>query len=145
MKNVLADLHNLISELEDSGLTAEASTLQNVFIKVAEDMGDEDMGTGEGDLANDVAALLESHSLSDVLMELAKQSEGGDNISEMASGDNPFRDKPFMVNTDAARKLRKFGPIPDQGTRKTEEEIRRKGGALGDPRGPFDTYGDDSY
>lgn len=145
MKNVLADLHNLISELEDSGLTAEASTLQNVFIKVAEDMGDEDMGTGEGDLANDVAALLESHSLSDVLMELAKQSEGGDNTSEMAFGDTLGRDKPFMVNTPDARKLRKFGPTPTQGTDATLKMIGDMGGAVDDNRPPFDTYGDDSY
>jgi hypothetical protein len=35
MRQVLAELHSLITELEDQGLVAEASTLQDVFVKIA--------------------------------------------------------------------------------------------------------------
>ena len=42
MKQVLAELHSLINDLEDQGLTAEASSLQDVFVRVAQE-ADEDM------------------------------------------------------------------------------------------------------
>lgn len=83
MKNVLAELHSLINDLEDQGLTAEASTLQEVFVRVAQeaDMGDEDAmeePAEDDDLANDVAGLLKSHSAADVLAEIAKQMSASD-------------------------------------------------------------------
>lgn len=99
MKTVLAELHELINDLEDQGLTAEASTLQEVFVRVAEeaDMDGMDEPTDD-DLANDVAALLKSHSASEVLSEIANQMSGngaGDSNSETSSfafGDEPGSD-----------------------------------------------------
>jgi hypothetical protein len=80
MKTVLAELHELINDLEDQGLTAEASTLQEVFVRVAQeaDMDEMEEPTEDDDLANDVAGLLKSHSASEVLAEIAKQMGGGD-------------------------------------------------------------------
>ena len=42
MKKVLAELHELINDFEDKGLTAEASSLQDVFVRVAQE-ADEDV------------------------------------------------------------------------------------------------------
>lgn len=80
MKTVLAELHELINDLEDQGLTAEASTLQEVFVRVAEeaDMDEMEEPAEDDDLANDVAGLLKSHSASEVLAEIAKQMGGAD-------------------------------------------------------------------
>ena len=80
MKNVLAELHELINDLEDQGLTAEASSLQEVFVRVAEEADMDEMAepTADDDLANDVAGLLKSHPAAEVLAEIAKQMGGAE-------------------------------------------------------------------
>lgn len=85
MKKVLAELHQLINNLEDYGLIAEASTLQEVFVRVAQEADIKD------DLKNDVKNILESHSAPEVIAELAKQMAGGDDTKTMsfAYGDEP--------------------------------------------------------
>jgi len=87
MKTVLAELHELINDLEDQGLIAEASTLQEVFVRVAEeaDMDEMEEPTEGDDLANDVAGILKSHSASEVLAEIAKQMGGKDSADETSS------------------------------------------------------------
>ena len=87
MKTVLAELHELINDLEDQGLTAEASSLQEVFVRVAQEADMDEMAepTETDDLANDVAGLLKSHSAAEVLTEIAKQVNLADNIQT----DNP--------------------------------------------------------
>lgn len=87
MKTVLAELHELINDLEDQGLIAEASTLQEVFVRVAEDaeMDAMEEPAEDDDLANDVAGLLKSHSASEVLAEIAKQMDGGAEAGETSS------------------------------------------------------------
>jgi hypothetical protein len=90
MKKVLAELHSLINDLEDQGLTAEAYSLQDVFVRVAQE-ADEDMDNSdaeqevEDDLANDVAGLLKSHSASEVLAEIAKQMSATDSADKTSS------------------------------------------------------------
>ena len=81
MKKVLAELHELINELEDNGLIAEASSLQEVFVRVAQEADVKD------DLANDVENVLKSHSAAEVLAEIAKQ---------MASESEPESDTQTM-------------------------------------------------
>lgn len=85
MKKVLAELHELINELEDNGLTAEASSLQEVFVRVAQEADIED------DLKNDVKNILKSHSAPEVIAELAKQMADGDDTKTMsfAYGEEP--------------------------------------------------------
>jgi hypothetical protein len=85
MKKVLAELHELINEFEDQGLTAEASSLQEVFVRVAQEANTED------DLSNDVENILKSHSIAEVLAEIAKHMDGGDKTqtSSFAFGDEP--------------------------------------------------------
>lgn len=85
MKKVLAELHELINNLEDHGLIAEASTLQEVFVRVAQEADTKD------DLKNDVENILKSHSAPQVIAELAKQMAGGDDTKTMsfAYGDEP--------------------------------------------------------
>jgi hypothetical protein len=86
MKKVLAELHQLINSLEDHGLTAEASSLQEVFVRVAQEANTED------DLANDVASILKSHSAAEVVAEIAKQmasAEEDAQTSSFAFGDEP--------------------------------------------------------
>lgn len=78
MKKVLAELHELINELEDNGLTAEASSLQEVFVRVAQEADTKD------DLANAVENVLEKHSAPKVIAELAKQMAGGDDTKTMS-------------------------------------------------------------
>ena len=87
MKTVLAELHELINDLEDQGLVAEASTLQEVFVRVAEeaDMDEMEEPAEDDDLANDVAGLLKSHPAAKVLAEIAKQMGGGDAAGETSS------------------------------------------------------------
>jgi len=87
MKTVLAELHELINDLEDQGLTAEASTLQEVFVRVAEeaDMDEMEEPADDDDLANDIAGLLKSHPAAEVLAEIAKQMGGGDAAGETSS------------------------------------------------------------
>ena len=89
MKKVLAELHELINELEDNGLTAEASSLQDVFVRVALEADVKD------DLANDVENVLKSHSAAEVLAEIAKQMasesepESDTQTMSFAYGDEP--------------------------------------------------------
>ena len=86
MKKVLAELHQLINSLEDHGLTAEASSLQEVFVRVAQEADTED------DLANDVESILKSHSAAEVVAEIAKQMAGAEEdtqTSSFAFGDEP--------------------------------------------------------
>lgn len=85
MKKVLAELHELINNLEDHGLIAEASTLQEVFVRVAQEADTKD------DLKNDVKNILKSHSAPEVIAELAKQMAGGDDTKTMsfAYGEEP--------------------------------------------------------
>jgi len=78
MKKVLAELHELINELEDNGLTAEASSLQEVFVRVALEADTKD------DLKNDVENVLKSHSAPKVIAELAKQMADGDDTKTMS-------------------------------------------------------------
>jgi hypothetical protein len=91
MKTVLAELHELINDLEDQGLTAEASTLQEVFVRVAQeaDMDEMEEPTEDDDLANDVAGLLKSHSAAKVLAEIAKQM-GGEGASDASDETSSF-------------------------------------------------------
>jgi len=81
MKKVLAELHELINNLEDHGLIAEASTLQEVFVRVAQEADTKD------DLANAVENVLEKYSAAEVLAEIAKQ---------MASESEPESDTQTM-------------------------------------------------
>lgn len=92
MKKVLAELHELINDFEDQGLTAEASSLQEVFIKVAQEADVED------DLANDVENILKSHSIAEVLAEIAKRVETPKNTKTMsfAFGDEPDGTEPVQ-------------------------------------------------
>ena len=100
MKTVLAELHELINDLEDQGLIAEASTLQEVFVRVAEDA---DMDTmeepAEGDgLSDGVADLLKDHSAAEVLTEIAKQMGGAEEApaTDTETMSFAFGDKPGM-------------------------------------------------
>jgi hypothetical protein len=91
MKQVLAELHSLISDLEDQGLTVEASSLQEVFVRVAQEAETDD-------LANDVKAILESHPVAEVIAEIAKQMDSGaekdSETSSFAYGDEPGVQEP---------------------------------------------------
>ena len=115
MKKVLAELHELISDFEDQGLTAEASSLQKVFIKVAQEADTED------DLANDVENILKSHSISEVLAEIAKRVETPKNTKTMsfAYGDEPagygFGNEPkdVIINEFVNQAKRKYMSIDD--------------------------------
>ena len=91
MKTVLAELHELINDLEDQGLTAEASTLQEVFVRVAEeaDMDEMEEPADDDDLANDIAGLLKSHPAAKVLAEIAKQM-GGEGASDASDETSSF-------------------------------------------------------
>ncbi len=79
MKKVLAELHELINDLEDQGLTAEASSLQEVFVRVAQEADTED------DLANDVESILKSHSAAEIVAEIAKQMAGAEKDTQTSS------------------------------------------------------------
>ena len=111
MKTVLAELHELINDLEDQGLTAEASSLQEVFVRVAQEADMDEMAepTADDDLSNDVAGLLKSHSAAEVLAEIAKQMGGAEEAPaadtetmSFAFGDDP------MSRDDIVRKYSKM-------------------------------------
>ena len=142
MKKVLAELHSLINDLEDQGLTAEASSLQDVFVRVAQE-ADENMDDSdaeqevEDDLANDVAGLLKSHSAAEVLAEIAKQM-GNDDTSEMAfRGYNKSRLRGFpdirAIQNDLAKK-----PYPDYGTRRNLSDVGMSPDDMHPDQGGFD-------
>ena len=91
MKQVLAELHSLINDLEDQGLTVEASSLQEVFVRVAQE-ADEDMDEKEDDLPKMVADVLAKHSVPEVIAEIANQMEDDKEDTQTMSfpaGDEP--------------------------------------------------------
>ena len=91
MKQVLAELHSLINDLEDQGLTVEASSLQEVFVRVAQE-ADEDMDEKEDDLPKMVADVLAKHSVPEVIAEIANQMEDDKEDTKTMSfafGDEP--------------------------------------------------------
>jgi hypothetical protein len=83
MKKVLAELHQLINSLEDHGLTAEASSLQEVFVRVAQK-------TDPNDLSEKVTDLLGKYSAPELIAALAEQMEGKDTKTmSFAFGEEP--------------------------------------------------------
>ena len=112
MKNVLAELHELINDLEDQGLTAEASSLQEVFVRVAQEADMEEMAepAEDDDLSNDVAGLLKSHSAAEVLAEIAKQMGGAEEapMSDTETMSFAFGDEPEMSRNDIVSKYSKM-------------------------------------
>jgi len=103
MKTVLAELHELINDLEDQGLTAEASSLQEVFVRVAQEA--DEAPAENDDLANDVAGLLKSHSAAEVLAEIAKQMGGAEEApaSDTETMSFAFGDEPGVDDAKANR------------------------------------------
>lgn len=136
MKNVLAELHELINDLEDQGLTAEASSLQEVFVRVAEEADMDEMAepTEDDDLSNDVAGLLKSHSAAEVLTEIAKQMGEAEEApaTDTETMSFAFGDKPEMSRDDIVRKyssmyLRSNGMLsPSDLAAKASEETGTK-------------------
>jgi hypothetical protein len=106
MKTVLAELHELINDLEDQGLTAEASSLQEVFVRVAQEADMDAEPAEDDDLSNDVAGLLKSHSAAEVLAEIAKQMGGAEEApaSDTETMSFAFGDEPEMSRDDIVRK-----------------------------------------
>jgi hypothetical protein len=83
MKKVLAELHQLINSLEDHGLTAEASSLQEVFVRVAQE-------ADPNDLSEKVTDLLGKYSAPELIAALAEQMEGKDTKTmSFAFGEEP--------------------------------------------------------
>jgi hypothetical protein len=83
MKKVLAELHQLINSLEDHGLTAEASSLQEVFVIVAQE-------ADLNDLSEKVTDLLGKYSAPELIAALAEQMEGKDTKTmSFAFGEEP--------------------------------------------------------
>ena len=105
MKNVLAELHELINDLEDQGLTVEASSLQEVFVRVAQEADMDAEPAEDDDLANDVAGLLKSHSAAEVLAEIAKQMGGAEEApaSDTETMSFAFGDEPGVDDAKANR------------------------------------------
>jgi hypothetical protein len=110
MKHVLAELHELINDLEDQGLVSEASSLQEVFVRVAEDMemaNDDSMEEPEeddsSDLAGAVAKLIDENGAAAVLQAVAEAMGGadsgaGDEDGETSSFANELPDsKPSIL------------------------------------------------
>jgi len=83
MKKVLAELHELINDLEDQGLTAEASSLQEVFVRVAQE-------ADPNDLSEKVTDLLGKYSAPELIAALAEQIDSKDTKTmSFAFGDEP--------------------------------------------------------
>lgn len=110
MKTVLAELHELINDLEDQGLTAEASSLQEVFVRVAQEADEMAEPAESDDLANDVAGLLKSHSAAEVLAEIAKQMGGAEEApaADTETMSFAFGDEPEMSRNDIVKKYSKM-------------------------------------
>jgi hypothetical protein len=146
MKTVLAELHELINDLEDQGLTAEASSLQEVFVRVAQEADMDEMAepTETDDLANDVAGLLKSHSAAEVLTEIAKQMSGAEEapMSDTETMSFAFGDEPEMSRDEIVRKyssmyLRSNGRMdPSELAAKASEETGTNVRAEEITRGP---------
>ena len=124
MKNVLAELHELINDLEDQGLTAEASSLQEVFVRVAQEADMDEEPAADDDLSNDVAGLLKSHSAAEVLAEIAKQMGGAEEAPaadtetmSFAFGDEPakldYQKRKEIVDDYTSAALRSEGTMSD--------------------------------
>jgi len=146
MKTVLAELHELINDLEDQGLTAEASSLQEVFVRVAQEA--DEAPAENDDLANDVAGLLKSHSAAEVLAEIAKQMGGAEEApaSDTETMSFAFGDEPEMSRDDIVRKyssmyLRSNGMLnPSELAAKASEETGTDVSAGEITRGPGYNY-----
>lgn len=83
MKKVLAELHQLINSLEDHGLTAEASSLQEVFVRVAQK-------ADPNDLSEKVTDLLGKYSAPELIAALAEQMDSKDTKTmSFAFGNEP--------------------------------------------------------
>lgn len=83
MKKVLAELHQLINSLEDHGLTAEASSLQEVFVRVAQK-------ADPNDLSEKVTDLLGKYSAPELIAALAEQMDSKDTKTmSFAYGEEP--------------------------------------------------------
>ena len=141
MKKVLAELHQLINNLEDHGLIAEASTLQEVFVRVAQEADTKD------DLKNDVENILKSHSAPEVIAELAKQMAGGDDTKTMsfAYGDEPgpepapYRAPAHTIMNEFISQAIKGDMSPDDAYFFMNERLQSNGrGTISKPQ--FDTY-----
>ena len=136
MKTVLAELHELINDLEDQGLTAEASSLQEVFVRVAQEADMDEMAepAETDDLSNDVAGLLKSHSAAEVLTEIAKQMSGAEEAPaadtetmSFAFGDEPEMSRDDIVRKYSSRYLRSNGMMdPNELAAKASEETGTK-------------------
>ena len=135
MKNVLAELHELINDLEDQGLTAEASSLQEVFVRVAEEADMDEMAKpAEDGLSDGVADLLKDHSAAEVLTEIAKQMSGAEEAPaadtetmSFAFGDEPEMSRDDIVRKYSSRYLRSNGMMdPNELAAKASEETGTK-------------------
>lgn len=114
MRQVLAELHSLITELEDQGLVAEASTLQDVFVKIAAE--DDDSA-----FQADFDAMMGKYGAAKILSALADamgdDDMGGDDEDDTASfafGDEPGVDGPSrnkIVGKYSAMYLRSNGTM----------------------------------
>ena len=112
MKTVLAELHELINDLEDQGLTAEASSLQEVFVRVAEEADMDEMAeptAGDG-LAKKVADLLEIHTAAEVLAAIAEQMGGAEEApaADTETMSFAFGDEPMSRDEIVAQKRTKY-------------------------------------
>lgn len=106
MRQVLAELHSLISELEDQGLVAEASTLQDVFVKIAAE--DDDSA-----FQADFDAMMDKYGAAKILSALADamgdDDMGGDDEDDTAAfafGDEPGVDGPSRDEIVAKHRTR---------------------------------------
>ena len=110
MKKVLAELHQLINSLEDHGLTAEASSLQEVFVRVAQK-------ADPNDLSEKVTDLLGKYSAPELIAALAEQMDSKDTKTmSFAFGDEPAgygnESKDVIVNefVDQAKRNELYDP-----------------------------------
>ena len=110
MKKVLAELHQLINSLEDHGLTAEASSLQEVFVRVAQK-------ADPNDLSEKVTDLLGKYSAPELIAALAEQMDSKDTKTmSFAFGDEPAgygnESKDVIVNefVDQAKRDELYDP-----------------------------------
>ena len=110
MKKVLAELHQLINSLEDHGLTAEASSLQEVFVRVAQK-------ADPNDLSEKVTDLLGKYSAPELIAALAEQMDSKDTKTmSFAFGEEPAgygnEPKDFIVENyvEQAKGLELYDP-----------------------------------
>ena len=129
MRQVLAELHSLISELEDQGLVAEASTLQDVFVKIAAE--DDDSA-----FQADFDAMMDKYGAAKILSALADamgdDDMGGDDEDETAAfafGDKPgvsapkldYQKRKEIVDDYTSAALRSEGTMSDLFNQMNEE------------------------